>query len=397
MSGVVAAVSAAPVRASLAGVAPAPPVDPIANTTAAASAAPPNANQMNPKGEATPEERDRRDDGERGARVDAEQAGVGERVAGRALQERGDHAECGARHDADHGARQPEVAHDDLVGVARDRRRERPEDDVERHLPRADREAGQRDEHEEREGDRDGDTGRDASDPGPIGRAGRVRHRCGARHPIDHPSSVELGATHAPVAHERHLAAVEAGLAHEEATQGGDGGRLAREPGVAVAIEAVPLGHVPQGRCRAGRPARRRRAPRLPRRRRPCGRRRGRRGGARPSRAPRARGGRRAPAASSRASQRTSTPDGARTSRRSSCAGTSMSAMPVASDGSDSRIEAMAGAAVSSPASRRVSTSPGRQSMPTVRPGLSSSGPMSTISSPGAAVVAHAEAGPASP
>ena len=53
-SGVVAAVSAAPVSASLAGVAPAPPVDPIAKTTAAATAAPPNANQMKPNGEATP-------------------------------------------------------------------------------------------------------------------------------------------------------------------------------------------------------------------------------------------------------------------------------------------------------------------------------------------------------
>ncbi len=57
----------------------------------------------------------------------------------------------------------------------------------------------------------------------------------------------------------------------------------------------------------------------------------------------------------------------------------------------------MAGAAVSSPASSSVSTAPGHHPMPMVRPGLSSSGPMSTISSPGAAVAAHAEAGPPSP
>ena len=36
--------------------------------------------------------------------------------------------------------------------------------------------------------------------------------------------SVELGATAAPVPHEGHLTAVQAGLAHEEATQGLDDG-----------------------------------------------------------------------------------------------------------------------------------------------------------------------------
>ena len=48
---------------------------------------------------------DREHDGERGAGVHAEQAGVGQRVAGDALHQRAGHAEGGADHDREHRAR----------------------------------------------------------------------------------------------------------------------------------------------------------------------------------------------------------------------------------------------------------------------------------------------------
>ena len=60
--------------------------------------------------------------------------------------------------------------------------------------------------------------------------------------------SLEFGAAATPVPHERDLPTVEAGLAHEEPTERGDHGRFAGEPRVAIAVEAAPLGHVPQRR-----------------------------------------------------------------------------------------------------------------------------------------------------
>jgi hypothetical protein len=67
------------------------------------------------------------------------------------------------------------------------------------------------------------------------------------------PGPVELGATAAPVAHERDLAAVQSGLLHQEPAQRLDHGGLAGDPGVAVAVEARALGHVPEDAVGVGR------------------------------------------------------------------------------------------------------------------------------------------------
>ena len=78
--------------------------------------------------------------GECGAGVDAEESGVGQGVAGDPLHERAGDAECGTDHHREDGARQPQVADDEVVGDGRVEVRERLDDGAERDRLRADRE-----------------------------------------------------------------------------------------------------------------------------------------------------------------------------------------------------------------------------------------------------------------
>ena len=105
MTAVSPAVTAAPVSASFAGLAPSGPRVPISATTMDASAAPAKANQTKPDGRGDAEERDGGEHRDGRAGVDAEQAGVGERVAGEALHQRAGDRQGGAGEHADDRAR----------------------------------------------------------------------------------------------------------------------------------------------------------------------------------------------------------------------------------------------------------------------------------------------------
>ena len=103
------------------------------------------------------------DDGERRARVDAEDAGLGQRVARRALHQRAGRPERGADEQPELGARDAQVA-DDRGRVAAVVGGERADDVGERHRQRAERERG------DRADGRQHDRGDEAGAPGAPGR-----------------------------------------------------------------------------------------------------------------------------------------------------------------------------------------------------------------------------------
>jgi hypothetical protein len=94
----------------------------------------------------------------------------------------------------------------------------------------------------------------------------------------------------------------------------------------------------------------------------------------------------------------TVTPSGAATFSASEGVGTSSRTCARRPAGRVSTIAQIAGTAVSSPAmSRHEASAGGCHSKPPVAPGKRAFGPISTTSSPGAAVSAQAEAGPVAP
>ena len=112
------AVSAAPARASFTGVAPPRPeraehVDDHAGQPGAGEGEPHVARQRRHA-----ERVDADDDGQRGAGVDAEHAGVGQRVAGDALHQRPGQPEGGADPEPEQRAGDAQLAHDQVVGRA---------------------------------------------------------------------------------------------------------------------------------------------------------------------------------------------------------------------------------------------------------------------------------------
>ena len=113
------AVTAAPARASLTGVAPSRPSEPRAYTTTGgeggAGEGEPHVAEQRRQAEAV----DADDDEQGGAGVDAEDAGIGQRVAGEALHDRAADAERGAGEQADDGAGDAQRADDQVVVVRR--------------------------------------------------------------------------------------------------------------------------------------------------------------------------------------------------------------------------------------------------------------------------------------
>ena len=87
----------------------------------------------------------------RRARVDAQQAGVGERVAGERLHQRARQPERDADQQPERGARQPDVEHDRRVAAV-EVPEERVDDLSQRDRARADGEAQKGRESERREG-----------------------------------------------------------------------------------------------------------------------------------------------------------------------------------------------------------------------------------------------------
>ena len=162
------AVTAAPARASLTGVAPSRPSEPRAYTRTEATAAPAKANHTYPSSDVRPKPVDADDDEQGGAGVDAEDAGVGERVAGEALHDRAADAERGAGEQADDGARDPQRAHDQVVVVRRVEVEQGVEHGAERDRLGADGDARQADEDEHADGERRGRRrGRSGGSPTP--------------------------------------------------------------------------------------------------------------------------------------------------------------------------------------------------------------------------------------
>ena len=169
MTAVSAAVIAVPASASRTGVAPPRParadrVDRHRRDRRAEEGEPDRAGRAGqPEGE---REHDRR----RGARVDAEQAGVGQRVARQRLHQRAGDADRRADHDAQQGPRHAQAADDRLVLRAA-LVQQRVDDVGERDRARADGEAQQR--RERQQAERDHETGA-------AGEAAASRRRDGA-------------------------------------------------------------------------------------------------------------------------------------------------------------------------------------------------------------------------
>ena len=73
--------------------------------------------KLNWQSELDPEQRRAEDDGEAGAGVDPQQAGVGQRVTGERLHQRAGETEGNARQQTGQGARQARIQHDGAVGA----------------------------------------------------------------------------------------------------------------------------------------------------------------------------------------------------------------------------------------------------------------------------------------
>ncbi|NCL75300.1 hypothetical protein AIIKEEIJ_02760 [Rhodococcus sp. YH1] len=172
---------------------------------------------------------DREHHQERGARVEAEQSRVGQRIAGVALDEGAGDAECDADHESEDRARDPQGVHDD-VGVGAVVDGQRVDDLGDGHRSRADGDPG------EQHHPQDAADGEQAEEPATAERReARVGGAGGEARGGGDTVGDDLGAAPQQAAPRAGRAAVR-GVARDQA------GPLLAEaaPGAALAVPAVP-------------------------------------------------------------------------------------------------------------------------------------------------------------